>query len=145
MIVVVPADTPVTTPVVSITEAMPGRLLLQVPPVVASAKVVVELTHTLSIPVIAKGNGSTVISWVTKHPVFNVYVINAVPRLIPCTTPVEEPTVATNVLLLLQLPPFVPSLRVFDVPRQTLKLPLINNGKGFTVTTTVTLHPVPMV
>ena len=48
----VPAVTPVTTPPAVIV-ATAGVALLQVPPAVALLKVVVELTHTLVVPVIA--------------------------------------------------------------------------------------------
>jgi hypothetical protein len=56
-IVVVPAPTPVTIPEEVPTVAVPGRLLVQVPPVVASLRIVVVPGHALSVPVIAAGNG----------------------------------------------------------------------------------------
>ena len=49
-----PALTPDTMPVEP-TVAIAVLLLLQVPPDVASANVVVELTHTFSVPVIDAG------------------------------------------------------------------------------------------
>ena len=53
VMVVVPGVMPVTRPVEALIVAMPGRLLLQVTPAVASVSVVVKPTHTLSIPLMA--------------------------------------------------------------------------------------------
>ncbi len=57
-----PAATPVTTPVVLFTVAMAVFELLQLPPVVASVRVVVLPTQTLVVPPIAAtvGNAFTV-------------------------------------------------------------------------------------
>ena len=66
--VMLPAATPVTTPVPEIV-ALEGLLLLHVPPEVASASVVVKPSHTLAVPVIAAGNGLTVIGKVALQPV----------------------------------------------------------------------------
>ena len=51
--VAVPADTPLTTPLLTV--AVAGVLLLHVPPVVASVSVVVAAVHTLVEPVILAG------------------------------------------------------------------------------------------
>ena len=51
----VPAATPLTTPVVLPTLAIVVVLLLQVPPRVVMAKVVVEPEHTVAVPVILPG------------------------------------------------------------------------------------------
>lgn len=66
-IFVLPAVRPVTTPDVMPIPAVPGLLLLQVPPVVASLNVVELPTHTEVIPVIEAGNGFTVIVVVTEQ------------------------------------------------------------------------------
>ena len=58
-IVVVPAATPVTRPAAS-TVAVPGMLLLQVPPVEASANDVVVPGQATGVPVIATGAAFTV-------------------------------------------------------------------------------------
>ena len=55
-----PADKPVTTPVLIFMDAL-VLLTLQLPEGVASLKVIVEDTHTFAGPVIACGNGFTVI------------------------------------------------------------------------------------
>ena len=56
--------------------------------------------------------------------------------------PVVEPTVATAVLLLLHMPPGVTSLSVVEKPGQTLVVPVIDAGFGFTVTGETVLQPV---
>lgn len=73
LIVSRPAAAPVTTPDVP-TDAIETLLLLQAPPDVASARVIVEPTHTLVVPVIVPdtGNGLTVIGRVVEQPVGNV-------------------------------------------------------------------------
>jgi len=67
VIVSTPADTPVTTP--PETPAILVVILLQAPPVVASAKMVVAPIHKLVTPVIPKGEAFTVIIFVTVQPV----------------------------------------------------------------------------
>ena len=56
MTTAVPAVTPVTTPAPVPTLAL-ALLLLQVPPVVVSVKVVVRPVHTFKVPVIFAGGG----------------------------------------------------------------------------------------
>ena len=69
----VPADIPVTVPVVAPTVAVPAALLLQVPPLVAQASVVVAPTHIVVMPVMAAGAGFTVIGFTAvQPPVVNV-------------------------------------------------------------------------
>ena len=77
---------------------------------------------------------------VVIHPVGSVYVIVAVPAFTPLTTPLEEPTVATDISLLLQVPP-PPSLNVVVAPAQTVVVPEIAEGNGLTVTGFVAEHP----
>ena len=64
------------------------------------------------------------------------------PGAIPATTPFV-PTVAIDVLPLLQLPPEVPSVKFTDEPVQTLPAPVIPAGNGFTVTAVAIPHPTP--
>ena len=56
--VLVPAETPLTTPPDVIVET-DVALLLQLPPDVASVNVAVEFSHTTAAPAIAAGNGFT--------------------------------------------------------------------------------------
>src|ERR1043165_5726673 len=65
----------------------------------------------------------------------------ALPANTPPTTPVDEPTVAVAISLLLQVPPVVVLLRVVTPPSHTLAVPVVA-AIGFTVTIVVTLHPV---
>ena len=132
--VAIPPETPVTVPVEPIA-AIPELLLVHVPPTIPSASVVVSPTQTVAVPVIGFGNGLTVAVIITKHPVDKeVYDIIGLPPEIPATTPVLEPTVACNVLLLLQKPPVVISVNVTVDPTHTTGVPPIGAGFGFTVT-----------
>ncbi len=66
--VVVPAATPVTVPV-EFMVATAVLLLAQVPPEVASERAIVDPAHTELAPVIAAGNGLTVMVADLEHPV----------------------------------------------------------------------------
>src|ERR1043166_4771101 len=114
----VPADTPVTTPVVEPIVATPVLLLLQVPPPVPSLNVVVAPWQILVTPVIGRGDGYTVTVMAAAQPVLRVYEMVEVPAATPVTIPVDEPIVATVVLLLVQIPPPVASLNVVVDPAQ---------------------------
>jgi hypothetical protein len=61
--VAVPADTPLTTPVALLTDAIVGTLLLHVPPPVVLVRVVVAPTHAVVVPLMvpAVGSGFTTI------------------------------------------------------------------------------------
>jgi len=59
VIIAVPAERPVTRPIVEITGATSVLLLLQAPPVVASARVLVPLTQMVVVPVMGAGLGKT--------------------------------------------------------------------------------------
>ena len=93
-------------------------------------------------PEMGAGDGLTVTVAVIKQPEGTVYVITAVPVLMPETIPEEVPTVATEGLLLLQLPLAASSLNVVVPPAQTVRRPIIDKGVGFTVITFVALQPV---
>ena len=95
-------------------------------------------------PEITVGNALTVMFLVAVHPVGNVYMIATEPGLTPVTTPVPVTTVAIDVLLLLQVPPPVPSLKCVVCPTQTVVVPMIDPGKLLTVTIVVVEHPETM-
>ena len=61
----------------------------------------------------------------------------------PVSKPVVSPIDAMPVLLLLHVPPVVPSINVVVVPAQILSTPEIDDGMGLTVTIVVARHPVP--
>lgn len=60
----------------------------------------------------------------------------------PETTPVVASTVATDISLLLHVPPPVPSLRVVVAPSHTLMIPVIATGIGNTLIVAVVRQPV---
>jgi hypothetical protein len=98
--------------------------------------------QTLGVPVIAPGEVMTVAVCVTLHVPPSEYVMIAVPTVIPVNVPVPEPTVATVALLLVQVPPLIPSLRVTLVPSHRPTNPPITEGEGETVIVVVAKHPV---
>jgi hypothetical protein len=136
-----PLETPDMIPVVMPAVATAVLLLLHVP-LPASLSVIVAPVQTVDGPEMPAGSGYTVIVVIILHPVPNVYVITEVPTTLPVTTPVPELMEAIVALLLLQLPPPVPSLNVVEVPRQIPNVPRIEVGSGFTVSTLVVRHPV---
>ena len=141
----VPGPTPVTKPLNVFTVADSRLLLVQVPPP-ASLRDVVAPRQTVLPPLIAPGIGFTKKPIVVRQPVTAiVYVIVGLPLLTPVTTPVPTPTVACDVLLLVQVPPGVGSLRVELLPTHALVAPAMPNGKGLTVTGIEIVQPVEAV
>ena len=68
-------------------------------------------------------------------------MIVVVPAMRPETMPELVPTVATDILLLIHVPPPA-SLRAVVRPAHTLVVPVIADGKGFTVISEVIIQPV---
>ena len=66
-----------------------------------------------------------------------------VPATMPVNIPEVEPTVTEDILLLVQVPPPVASLRLAVKPTQTNGVPDMAAGTGYTVTTDVVRQPVP--
>ena len=64
----------------------------------------------------------------------------AIPAAVPVTTPVAL-IVATAVLLLLQLPPVLPSPKSLDDPVHKLPSPVMAAGSGLITTGKVTKQP----
>lgn len=135
------ADTPVTRPVPKPTVAIAGMLLVHVPLATGWLNVVVNPSHTLSVPVIATGAGVTVTTIVDVQPALKAYVIVVVPVDTPQTTPVAEPTVPTDGVLLAQLPPGVLFVNVIQEPIHTFVGPTIGAAADTTVITIVTEQP----
>ena len=129
-----PEDTPVTIPVVEPTVAIATLLLLHVPLPVASLKGSVEPTDTPTPPEMGVGEGFAVMVKVAIQPVDATQVIVATPAERPKTRPAED-TVATAVLLLLQVLPAGPA-SVSALPTQRVFFPVIV-GVGVTVTIAV--------
>jgi hypothetical protein len=85
------------------TVAIVGEPLVQVPPVVASFRVIVCPTQTVFGPVIGE-SGLILMLAVEVHPVGRIYEMVAEPGATPVTTPEVELMVAIPVALLLQVP-----------------------------------------
>jgi hypothetical protein len=105
VILAVPAATPVTIPLNEPTVATEVEPEDHEPPVTVLLNVMLFPVHTLPTPEMAVGAELTVITAVVIQPVPGVYVIVAVPRDNPFTMPLVIPIVATEVLLLLHVPP----------------------------------------
>ena len=129
---------PVPEPIV----AIDVLLLDHAPNAVTSLKVVKLLTHAVGEPVIGAGVEVIFSTSVVIQPVGKVYVIVADPADIPVTIPVPDPTVATDVLLLVHIPPPEASVKADVDPMQyTDVVPPIGAGKAFTVNIVVAIQP----
>ena len=84
----------------------PGLTLLHVPDGIISDKVVVLSAHTLSAPVIGKGDGfivTVIVAEELPHGVVTMQIIVKTPGDIPVVIPVADPIVATPGALLLHV------------------------------------------
>ena len=140
-----PATDPVTTPDVDNAIVALPLLLLQVPPVGVEPSVVVRPTHTFVVPVSVVGLELTVTTAVLIQPVPSVYVIVDVPATEPVITPDEGRPIVALPLLLVQVPPAGVEFNVVVKPIQTVGVPVNVVGLSLTVTTAVTIQPVPNV
>jgi hypothetical protein len=139
MITVLPADTPVTIPVVGPTVATVVVLLVHSPPGTASVNAVLSPVHKEALPVIGNLGLTVIILLAVQLPPIE-YVMVAVPPATPLTTPVPL-IVATAVLLLVQPPPPGASLSVIVSPWHTDDGPVIIPGVALTVTVVVAVQP----
>ena len=142
VIVAVPADTPETTPE-PFTVATLVLLLLHVPPESPlEVSVAVVPVDRVLVPEIVPALGNafivTVVEVLTLQPfALTAYVTVAVPADTPDTMP-EALTVATAVLLLLQLPPVKPlEIREVVAPWQSVFVPEMVPELGNALTVTV--------
>lgn len=145
MMVAPPADTPVTTPVVLPTLAMPGVVLSHVLVPAASVRVMLLPTHTWVGPAMAGGIGLTVTVFVARQLCESVKMISVVPLLMPWARPVIRSMVATPVTLLLQRPGPLASVYTLVPPIQINGLPTIAAGAGFTVISVLVAQPAAVV
>jgi hypothetical protein len=136
--VVVPPLSPETIPAV-LTVPTTGVLLAHVPPGVASDSVIVAPAHTLPAPVMGAVTVVTVTTMVAGVQPETVYDIVLVPVLMPVTIPVE-PTVTTEMVPLVHVPPGVASDNVVLVPTHKLPAPVME-AVAVTVSTRVTVQP----
>ena len=137
--VVVPAVNAETSPVPDVMVATAVLVLLHVPPVETSDRVVVVPAQIVVVPVIGVV-GFTVTMAVVVHPPAVTNVIVEVPGAIPLIMPVVSPAVATAVLPLVQVPVPATSVSVVVLPWQITSVPDIA-AIGLIVTTAVETHP----
>jgi hypothetical protein len=137
----VPGATPVTAPVFTSTVATEVLLLVHVPPGVPSLSGETELRQTFELPAMAVGNAFTMMFLLAMQPVGNVYMILATPVEAAVTTPVLTTMVAMEVLLQLHVPPAVASLKRVVPPIQRVVVPIMPDGRLFTVTKVVVEQP----
>jgi hypothetical protein len=114
VIVVVPSDTALQIPVPVPIVATDVVLLVHAPalPYGVMYRPVLEPIHVVDGPKIGLGELPAVTDIVVKRPEPKWYVIVAVPTFTYVRIPVDEPTTATAVLLLLHVPPGTVMLRV---------------------------------
>jgi len=110
-------------PEVEPTEAIVGAVLDHTPPDVTSASVIVDPAQTVLGPVMSAGKANTV-NTANAVPPLDMYEIVVVPGDMPSTTP-EEPTVATDVVLLTHVPPLEVSKRGLVEPTHVDNIPVI--------------------
>jgi hypothetical protein len=91
--------------------------------------------------VIAAGAAVTVITVDVVQPALTAYVMRVVPGVIPVTTPVNEPIVATAVVPLVHVPPPVLLVNVIVEPGHTVPGPTIGPAADITLTVVVTRQP----
>jgi hypothetical protein len=127
----------VTKPVARPMVAIVVVLLVQVPLVVTSTSKVVDPEQTATAPEINEGDEFIVTGVLLEQPVSTVYVIVSIPGVTPLITPVPAGTVAIPVLLLLHVPPVVPSIKVAVEPVHATLVPLMTDGSALTVTIVV--------
>jgi hypothetical protein len=142
VILVVPTVIPVTIPEREPMVATAVVPEVQLPPTAASDKVIVLPTHTVEGPRMAVGEELTVSVVVAMQPPGNAYVIIVVPIVMPHAVPEEEPIVATDVLLLVHMPPGTASVNAVQLPAHTPVAPVMGDGEAKTVTVVVTVQPV---
>ena len=121
--VATPALTPVTTPLLLFTVAVPVAALLHVPPPVVVVSVAVPPTHTAAIPLIAAGTAYTVTIFTDAQPAVVVNVMGATPANIPVTMALVAPTLAVVSAPLPHVPD--PAVSVVVVPTHSPPAPLI--------------------
>ncbi len=142
--VLLPAATPLTTPV-ALTVATAVDALLHMPPGVASVINMADASQTEEGPFIApaKGMAETVtvaVATLVLQLLVIVYDMAAVPVAIPVTTPDAE-TVATAVFALLHTPSAMLSLSAVTASGHMVVIPEMTpaSGSGFTCTVNVVI------
>jgi hypothetical protein len=136
--VTTPGETALTAPEERLIEATAGLLLVQEPPEDGPGTVIEPVLPSQ----IADGPEITALLFCTYsgvvfvHPVPKLYVIVVMPTARAVATPVPETTVATDGVLLLQVPPGTESTSVLVPPIHILNV-VAEANTVFTVTTLV--------
>jgi hypothetical protein len=110
---------------------------------VASLRQPVNPVQIFLFPEIAAGTGFTDIVVSATQPSGDIAMIVVVPLETPVTMPVDEPIVATEVLVLLQVTPAVASVNVMVLPTHTAGGPEIG-AVALTVTVVETEQPLAL-
>ena len=134
----VPGMPALAMPLVAPIDTTDALLVLHVPPVGTSVKVVVAPVHRADEPDMLP-IGLTVIERLTVQLPMP-YTIVPVPPEIPVIMPVAEPIVKNDDEVL-QTPPATPSVAVIWLPAHTVVGPPIAVGASFTVTVTCAEQP----
>jgi len=122
-------------------DAATTGLVLNTPGVVGSLNVIVVPTHSVVGPVIGSGSGYTLITANWRHPHGDVSTMVSIPVATPNTRPDEEPTVAIEVLVELQVPGSTSDNNVV-APTHSDIVPVIGAGVACTVIVYIAEHPV---
>ena len=142
-IIAVPVELPATSnPVPAPILATVAGKTRHVPPVVASANVVVVPPQRTLSPVTGDVAGYTVIPFVAGQTPTRYCMVTGPEELLVVTTPVLLPIMAMAVLLLLQCPPVVASVMVVVAPAHSAAAPAIATGFAFTVNVCFAEQPV---
>lgn len=91
------------------------------------------------------GSGCTTIVSVVLHPVGKVYTMTALPPLCVVTMPLVAPMVASDGVVVLQVPPGVASCKVSVSVAHKPEAPVMGAGNGFTTSDVDTVQPGMMV
>src|SRR4051812_16491193 len=108
---------------------------LQIPPVDIVIRLIIAVTHTLSLPEIvpATGNTSTdsvLTATAVPQELTTVYLIVSIPAEELTPKPETRPTMAIAVLTLVHTPPVLISENETGAPTHTLESPAITPAKG---------------
>ncbi len=125
MMTEVPGDTPYTTPVPDVIVATFVLLLVHVPDVVILLSVTDPPWHTVEGPVIGATALTVTVITELQPPPAAEYVIRAVPVDTPVTMPLDDPTVAIVVFVVVHVPPGVALLSVVVLPTHIAVVPVI--------------------
>jgi hypothetical protein len=116
---------------------------LKLAPLILTVAVGIAIDALIEVIVGGPGGGAYTVITVVTVPHGREYVIVVVPPVIPITAPVAALMVATDVLLLLHVPPEVASDKFLNRPAQNAVLPQIGAGRALAVMVVVIAQPAP--